>query len=130
MIVLDTHAWIWFISAPGKLGNRAAVAIDKERGGGADLHVSCISTWEIHMLAAGGRLSLGIAPDLWVARCERLSFLRFHPVDNAIARLAVNAAMHSDPADRMIVATAIYLGATVVTRDAKIRDSGLVPCVW
>jgi PIN domain nuclease of toxin-antitoxin system len=40
------------------------------------------------------------------------------------------AAMHPDPADRMIVATAMYLGATVVTRDSKIRDSALVKCSW
>lgn len=130
MIVLDTHAWIWFINAPEKLGTHAAAAIEKARREEESLHLSCISAWEIHMLAAKGRLSLGIAPDIWIARCERLSFLRFHPVDNTIARLAVEAEMHPDPADRMIVATALYLGADLATCDAKIRNSGLVSCVW
>ncbi|MDP6631515.1 MAG: type II toxin-antitoxin system VapC family toxin [Kiritimatiellia bacterium] len=132
MIVLDTHAWISFINSPCELGKRAAAAINKARENGEELHVSCISTWEIHMLAAKDRLVLGIAPDVWVTRCETLSFLRFHPVNNTIARMAVMdcAAMHPDPADRMIVATAMYLGATVVTRDSKIRDSALVKCSW
>ena len=51
---------------------------------------------------------------------------------NSIARLAVTAcaAMHADPADRIIVATALYLGASVVTHDEKIKASGLVPCIW
>jgi PIN domain nuclease of toxin-antitoxin system len=132
MIVLDTHAWIWFINSPEVLSKRAASAIEKARNSGEGLHISCISTWEIHMLAAKGRLSLAIAPEVWVARCERLSFVRFHPVNNSIARLAVSACgtMHADPADRIIVATALYLGASVVTRDERIKACGLAPCIW
>lgn len=132
MIVLDTHAWIWFINSPDELGKRAALAIEKARREGAGLHISCISTWELHMLADKGRLSLAIAPEVWVARCERLSFVRFHPVNNSIARLAVSACgtMHADPADRIIVATALYLGASIVTRDERIKASGLTPCIW
>ena len=132
MIVLDTHAWIWFINSPDELGEQAAAAIGEARESGEGLHVSCISTWEIHMLAAKGRLSLDIAPEVWVARCEKLSFLRFHAINNIIARMSVNdcANMHTDPADRMIVATALYLGATIVTRDSKIQTCGLVKSTW
>lgn len=132
MILLDTHAWIWFIDAPEKLGRKAATAIDRERKAGRNLHISCISTWEVHMLASKQRLSLAIAPELWVHRCEKLSILRFHPVDNSIAHLSVTAcaSMHSDPADKIIVATALYLGASVVTCDEKIKACGIVPCVW
>lgn len=132
MIVLDTHAWIWFIDSPKELGKQAAAAIAKARSSGEGIHISCISSWEVHMLASKSRLSLAITPELWVTRCERLSFLRFNPVNNPIARLAVTscATMHADPADRIIVATALYLGASVVTCDEKIKASGLVPCIW
>ena len=132
MIVLDTHAWIWFIDSPAALGKRAAAAIDKARRAGESIHISCISTWEVHMLVSKGRLALAIAPELWVTRCERLNLLRFNPVNNSIARLAVTscADMHADPADRIIVATALYLGASVVTRDEKIKSSGIVHCIW
>lgn len=132
MIVLDTHAWIWFVNAPSELGAHAAAAIDEARRTGEGLHVSCISTWEIHMLATKGRLSFTIAPDVWVQRCEKLSFFRFHPVNNTIARLAVSACanMHADPADRIIVATALYLGASVITRDEKLRSGGAAACIW
>ena len=132
MIVLDTHAWIWFINAPEELGAQAARAIEQAQGDGQRLHVSCISTWELHMLVAKGRLTLAIAPEVWVARCERLAVLRFEPVNNDIARIAVtnSASLPADPADRIIVATALYLGAAVVTRDEKIRASGVVKCIW
>jgi len=132
VIVLDTHAWIWFVNSAEELGKGAAAAIHEAREIGEEIHVSCISTWEVHMLAAKGRLSFGVSPEVWVARCERISFLRFQPVNNMIARLSVTdcADMHSDPADRMIVATALYLGAATVTGDPKIRDAGLVPCIW
>lgn len=48
---------------------------------------------------------LAIAPDVWVARCERLVVLQFEPLNSAIAKIAVTdcAAMHADPADRIIV---------------------------
>ncbi len=132
MIVLDTHAWVWFIDDPERLSSASREAVAGARQSGEGLHVSCISTWEVHMLVAKGRLSMGVAPDIWVSRCEKLSFLNFQPVNNDIARLSVTACadMHGDPADRLIAATALYLGAPVVTRDAKIRNSGIVPCIW
>ncbi len=131
MILLDTHAWIWWVDSPDRLGPKATAAISKAHRDDAGIHVSCISTWEVHMLAAKGRLSLAIPVDVWVARCEKLGFLRFQPLNNEIARLAVThcASMHADPADRIIVATALYLGASVVTLDDRIRKSGLVRCL-
>jgi PIN domain nuclease of toxin-antitoxin system len=74
------------------------------------------------MLERRGRLELRIPAVLWVEKCERLSFFHFVPADNTIARLAVELPepIHSDPADRIIIATALSLGATLVTKDRKI----------
>ena len=132
MIVLDTHAWVWYIDSPAKVGARAARAIERHRANGDGIHVSCVSTWELHMLAARDRLTMSIPPEAWVSRCEQLSFLHFQALNNSIAFLAVSACagMHGDPADRMIAATALYLGATLITCDEKIRLSGIVDCIW
>ena len=131
MIVLDTHAWIWYIDAPETLSPRALSAIEQARRD-KSVFVSCISAWEIHMLAQRGRLRLSVEPQVWVSRCERLSFFRFLPVDNEIARLAVNlpGEFHADPADRFIVATARYLGAPLATKDAKIQGYPHVTALW
>ena len=132
MIVLDTHAWIWYVDSPENLSAAAREAIDSARVAGGQANLSCISSWEVHMLVMKRWLDLSVPSDIWVSRCERLSFLRFHPVDNDIARLATLECgrMHGDPADRIITATALYLGAKLVTRDRKIHDSGLVDCIW
>ncbi len=74
------------------------------------------------MLERRGRLELRIPARLWVEKCERLALFHFVPVDNTIARLAVELPepIHADPADRIIVATALSFGATLVTRDRKL----------
>ena len=131
MIVLDTHAWIWLIDSPERLGAAAQKAIESARRQRA-VFVSSISAWEVHMLCARGRLRFAVDPEVWISRCERISFLRFLPVDNEIARLSVQLPdpFHADPADRMIVATARFLGAPVATCDSKIHAYPHVQSVW
>jgi PIN domain nuclease of toxin-antitoxin system len=111
VIVLDTHIWIDFVDQPDSLPKPALEAI---RGRREPVGISSISAWEVFMLERRGRLELKIP--------ARLAMFHFIPVDNTIARLAVELPepLHSDPADRIIIATALSLGATLVTRDRKI----------
>ena len=131
MIVLDTHAWIWYIDSPATIPRRTLSAIEKARHD-RSVFVPCICAWEIYMLVQRGRLRLSIEPQVWISRCERLSFFRFVPIDNDISRLAVNLPgdFAADPADRFIVATALYLGAPLVTKDTKIQAYGHVKALW
>ena len=131
MIVLDTHAWIWFIDAPDLLSSKAhkAILAAQEED---ELYISNISVWEVYMLAVKGRLQFSIPTDVWVKRCEQLSYLHFIAVNNEITRISVNtlSKMHNDPADRMIAATSIYLGATLITKDRKIRQNRILKTLW
>jgi len=119
VIILDTHIWIAYIDNPALLPKPALDAI---RGGREPVGISSISVWEVFMLERRGRLELRIPAGLWVEKCERLALFHFVPVDNTIARLAVELPepIHADPADRIIIATALSLGATLVTKDRKI----------
>jgi PIN domain nuclease of toxin-antitoxin system len=103
LIVLDTHAWLWWLSDPDKLSRRARTAIDASLGSAA-VHVSSISAWEVTLLVRKGRLTLRLAADEWIARSEALSFLRFVPLDNRIAvrSNSLPAPIHDDsrPDDR------------------------------
>lgn len=131
MIVLDTHAWVWWVADPEKLSRRARQAIEGAMGK-ASLYVSAISCWEVALLVRRGRLELRMpAPD-WIARSEALPFLRFVPVDTAIAVRSVGLAgpLHNDPADRIVIATTLSLGADLVTRDERIRRYPHVTTVW
>jgi PIN domain nuclease of toxin-antitoxin system len=121
VIVLDTHIWIGYIDDPSQLPKSALNAI---RSGREAVGISSISVWEVFMLERKGRLELRIPARLWVEKCERLALFHFVPVDNTIARLAVELPdpIHADPADRIIIATALSLGATLVTMDRKILE--------
>jgi PIN domain nuclease of toxin-antitoxin system len=131
MIVLDTHAWIWFASKPEVLSRKAKKAIDaavKEKS----VLVSSISAWEVALLVKKKRLELSMDVADWLAKSENLPFIQFMPVSNSIAVKSVNLPqpLHPDPADRIIIATALSAGAPIVTKDKKISDYAHVRTIW
>jgi PIN domain nuclease of toxin-antitoxin system len=91
-----------------------------------------MSAWEVAMLTKKGRLRLTMSAEDWIAKCEALPGLRFVPVDNRIFVRAVllPGTLHDDPADRIIVATTLHLGARLVTRDDKLRAYDHVETLW
>jgi PIN domain nuclease of toxin-antitoxin system len=121
MIVLDTHIWVWLVSSPELLSESALTAISKGMSE-QTLLISTISTWEVALLVRKKRLELTMDVSDWVLKSERLPFFRFVPVDNVIAIRSVNLPepLHSDPADRIIISTAIGEGADLVTKDTKL----------
>ena len=131
MIVLDTHAWIWWVSNPDFLSDKAKQIID-EAVTNRNVLISSISVWEVAILVSCGRLKLTMNPDDWVAASEALPFFDFVPVSNSIALKSVQlpGVLHNDPADRIIIATAISMGAVLVTKDEKIRNYSHVKTVW
>lgn len=131
-MVLDTHALVWWVSDPKRVGAKARRAIDAAVAAGNAIAVSSISLWEVAMLVEYGRLALTMEIDVWVAHVESLPFLEFVPVDNRIALRAVmlDEFPHRDPADRIIVATAMGMNATLVTADSRIRSYQSVKSLW
>ena len=132
MIVLDTHALLWWVSEPKRVGAKARKLIDAAVRTPAPVFVSSISIWEVSMLVAARRIELTFEVNAWIAHIEALPFLSFVPVDNRIAARAaqlVNFA-HKDPADRIIVSTALGLGATLLTADKQLQGYAAVATVW
>ena len=116
MILLDTHAAIWFTTDAG-LGKRSQTIADRALADD-QLAISAVSFWEVAMLVAKRRLrSLDSAADL---REQVLnSGINEVPLTGDIAILAGNLdGLHGDPADRFIVATAIARDAALMTADA------------
>lgn len=130
MIVLDTHVWVWWVNGgtlPARVRRRLDEAV-KERA----IYVSSISAWEVAQLASRGRLQLTMEVTEWIAKSEVLPFVHFVPVTNAIAVRAVQLPepLHRDPADRIILATALTLGFALVTRDGRLHRYPHVPTLW
>lgn len=131
MIVLDTHAWVWWAGNPELLSDHARDLIDKASADN-HLYISSISAWEVALLVAKGRLELTMDVEDWMATFEALPSVNFLPVNNRIARKSVRlpAPLHADPVDRMIIATALTLGAVLVTKDEKILRYPHVQASW
>jgi PIN domain nuclease of toxin-antitoxin system len=132
VILLDTHAWVWYLADPGRLSAKALKAIEERTSRPAEVQVSSISAWELALLVERGRVRLSVDPDAWMAHAEALPFLRYVPVDNRIAVAAVRLppAVPSDPADRIIVATALLAGIPLVTADKRLRRCRVVRTIW
>ncbi len=131
MIVLDTHTWVWWVSGDERLSASASQAIEKAMGT-ASLYVSSISVWEVALLVAKGRLQLTMPVEDWIARAEALPFVTFVPVDNHLALRSVQLTgpLHEDPADRIILATSLSLGAQLVTKDQRLHDDPHIETLW
>ena len=131
MIVLDTHALVWWATGDSMLSKKAKLAIDREQDGG-EIVVSSISAWEICMLVKRGKLILALEVSRWLATVTEIDAIRFHPVDMEIASNSVDLPgnFHKDQADRMIVATARKFAAPLVTKDEKIRAYTQVKTIW
>lgn len=131
MILLDTHALVWWVTGDAELSANARAAIKKELNGG-EIIVSSISAWEIAMLVAREKLVLTVDVDAWLAAVAEIEVVRFVPVNNEIAIKSVSlpGEFHKDPADRMIVATARVLAIPLVTKDEKMRAYPQVKTIW
>lgn len=129
MIALDTHALLWWALDPDQLSLRAReVVSEMETHGG---FASSISIWELGVKAKRGKLELGVSIEELVRRLERSAVVELVPVDTTIwLRSLALAWEHRDPADRVIVATALAKGVPLLTKDELIQTSGVVPTVW
>ncbi|KYF62570.1 hypothetical protein BE11_50485 [Sorangium cellulosum] len=82
------------------------------------------------MLASKGRIEMDRPARQWLEDALTNTGTILLPIEPAVAALAAQLPLHGDPADRLIVATAITNGAELVTKDEQIRASGLVVTIW
>ena len=127
-LLLDTHAWVWMDSEPERLGAQAAARIEAAEA----LHLSPVSTWEVLLLARKKRLRLDPDPQAWVERALRDTGATALPVTHAIARRSerLPGFHRQDPADRLLVATALEHDLVLVTADEWMRAWPQVKTLW
>jgi len=126
VIVLDTHAWIWLLSDPKRLSRRAAREIQRAKRVG----LSAISLWELSMLVHKKRVELDRGLLEWMELALDEPRFEILPLTPAVAALGSELEIHGDPADRMIAATALLTGATLVTKDVQLRQYQAIKTVW
>jgi PIN domain nuclease of toxin-antitoxin system len=128
-IVLDTHAWVWWLTRPEQLSRGQRTAIDRTRQSTAALMLSIISCWEVALLCQRGTLRFSTPVDVWLERATVVPGLVVVPLTLPVLVTAARFTGLRDPADMLIVATAQQHGARLVTSDARIESTNLVAVV-
>lgn len=119
LILLDTHALLWLEQESPALGRAARRLADEALGAGR-LAVSAISFWEVALLSVKGRIEADLPVAQWRRDLLGAGLVEV-PVDGEIGASAARLSdLHADPADRMIAATAILKGATLLTAEERI----------
>ncbi|XWK89725.1 MAG: PIN domain-containing protein [Phormidium sp.] len=123
-LLLDTHIWLWYLLGDQRLSLQLQNAIVDSN---TELWLSPISIWETLILAEKGRLSLQPDPITWVNLALKTLETREAQMNYDIAILSRQIALpHQDPADRFIVATAVYYGLILATVDVNITGNSAV----
>ena len=120
MILVDTQALLWWNSGDSKLGPNARREIENALRAG-QLAVSVVSFWEVGWLLARKRLSLALDIERWRAELLADGLVEIPLTGEMAVRAAKLPNLHSDPADRFIVAAALD-GHRLLTADRLILD--------
>jgi PIN domain nuclease of toxin-antitoxin system len=127
-VVLDTHACVYALAAPDRLGKAARRALKQVEAGRAVAWIPAAVVAEVVLLRELGRLRIGL-PELKAA-FERTSSLRFLPLDlRQLDEFAAHTALR-DPFDRLIVSACRAVGAKLITKDEALQGSGLIATLW
>jgi PIN domain nuclease of toxin-antitoxin system len=130
MILLDTHVMVWLLTARARISDRAHSAIMQARRTGEKIVYSPVSLYEIAYSARRNRLPLNSPVEDFIAALQ--TKLEMVPLT---AEILVRAAgfpdsFHGDPMDRIITATSIVEGCTLITKDEKIRAANVCKVLW
>lgn len=118
-IILDTNALIWYVDGDNSLGPTARRTVDQSLWEGS-LFVSSFSFWEIGMLLGKGRLRMEVSARIWHQTALSLGIEEI-PLTGEIGILSTEIeGLPGDPADRIIAATAMTVGGTLVTADSHL----------
>lgn len=123
-LLLDTHVWLWALDhTRGSLG-AAALGLIERAASAQRLYVSDFSYWEVAMLVSKGRLRMAADVAVWLERAAAAPGITSAPVtrDVLIHSTRLPGEMHGDPADRILLAQAQFLGAALMTCDRGIVD--------
>ncbi len=119
MMLLDTHTLVWLDEGNSRLGKQALSLIDLSLQS-KELFVSSISFWEVAMLVEKSRLEMHMSVALWRQNLIENGLQEIALSGNIAIQSAILKDFHGDPADRMIVATAIESTMTLCTADTNI----------
>jgi PIN domain nuclease of toxin-antitoxin system len=130
VILVDTHVVVWLAFDQDQISRKARTAIDDARKNADGLAISDITLLELATLASKGRIRLDISLESFLQEVES-RFVILPISGRACARaMGLPATYPKDPADRIIGATALVEGLSLLTADRGIRRSRMLQTIW
>jgi PIN domain nuclease of toxin-antitoxin system len=130
LILLDTHVVLWLGLDPNRVSRKATAAIDQARRTGEGLAISAVTLLELARLSAKKEVQLNASLESFLAEVERIFVVLPITSRICIQTVSLPASYPKDPLDRVIGATALVEGLTLVTADAQIRNSRALRTIW
>jgi PIN domain nuclease of toxin-antitoxin system len=130
LILVDTQVVLWLAFEQNRLSRKAREAIDDARANARGLAISDITLLEIATLAGKGRIQLNATLESFLQEVEaRFTVL---PISGrpCARTMGLPSSYPKDPADRIIAATALVEGLTLLTADREIRRAKAVRTIW
>jgi PIN domain nuclease of toxin-antitoxin system len=132
MAVVDTHALLWWLSAPDSLSPAAAECFAAWENGSGEALICSVSLWELEDKRLRGKLALQSSVRDWLPEIAGIPWLRLLETTPEIWLDAAGLDWaHRDPADRLIAATALAHQIPVLTKDRLFHEAGSpVEAIW
>lgn len=125
-LLLDTHIALWLDTGDDRLRASTRALVDACWQNGGSILLSAISVWEIALLVDTGRIDLDLPVAAWIERFLDRPGIEAVPLGRKAASHSyqIHHLEHRDPADRLLIATAIELACPLVTYDERIVRFG------
>jgi PIN domain nuclease of toxin-antitoxin system len=130
VILVDTHVVVWLAFDQHQISRKARAAIDNARRSGDGLAISDITLLELATLASKGRIQLDISLESFLQEVEARFVVLPISGRACVRAIGLPAAYPQDPADRIIGATALVEGLSLLTADREIRRSKALQTIW
>ncbi|HEY5105287.1 MAG TPA: type II toxin-antitoxin system VapC family toxin [Caulobacteraceae bacterium] len=123
-LLLDTHIVLWLDSGDDRLRTETRSLIDGCWRAGGTIYLSAVTAWEIALLGDAGRIELDVSAARWIERFLDRPGVVAAPLSWRAACGAYDVTLleHRDPADRLLIGTAIELACPMVTYDRRIAN--------
>ena len=130
--IVDTHSLIWYLDGDSRLSVTASSEFYKAERAGDTIGIATTTIVEMILLVEKGRLQPALLNDLQAALSAPPVVIEPVPLtpEIALAVQRIPGRAVNDPFDRIIAATALELGVPLITRDARITASSVVPTIW
>jgi PIN domain nuclease of toxin-antitoxin system len=130
VILVDTHVVVWLALDQTQLSKNARAAIDDARRNGDGLAISDITLLELATLSSKGRIRLDISLESFLREVEARFIILPISGRACVRALGLPVTYPKDPADRIIGATALVEGLSLLTADRAIRRSRALRTIW